>query len=197
MKTVALTGSIAMGKSTVAQMIRDLGIPVFDADACVHDLYQPGGAAVEPVSKFFPAALANGAIDRTALAKIVLNDADAIARLEEIVHPLVRDAEDQFNQKNVQAGSKVVAYDIPLLFETGRQRDFDYVLVVSALASVQRDRALNRCGMTDEKLQAILAKQVPDSIKCDKADFIIKTDVSLAETREQVADIFEQIKADA
>lgn len=193
--TVALTGSIAMGKSTVAQMMRDEGIPVFDADAAVHELYREGGKAVEPLRNLFPTAIVDDAVDRARLATEVLNDKMRMAQLESIVHPMVHDLQDEFRNAARSTGELVVVFDIPLLFEGNRAPEFDAVIVVSAPAHEQRTRALARPGMTDEKLNAIIARQVPDADKRRRADFIISTGTSLDETRKAVKDVIAKLRA--
>ena len=191
---VALTGSIAMGKSTVAQMFRDAGIPVFDADAEVHKLYSAGGQAVPHVAEFFPDSLKHGSIDRAALSKLVLGNQTAMKRLEEIVHPLVLEAQVAFMDKAAGSGKKIVVFDIPLLFEADRQLEFDVVLVVSAPVEVQRQRALARPGIDDYKLDAILARQVSDEQKRKGATYIISTGVPIEDTRTQVLDIIDRLQ---
>lgn len=183
---VGLTGSIGMGKSTVAKMFVEEGAPVFDSDAAVHALYAPGGAAVAPVEAAFPGVTKDGAIDREALSKRVLGDAAAIKQLEQIVHPLVRQAQMHFLQSNRDAGTPVVVLDIPLLFEGGGAALVDKTVVVSAPAEAQRKRVLARPGMTAEKFESILARQVPDAEKRARADFVIDTGVGLDETRREV-----------
>lgn len=190
----ALTGSIAMGKSTVADMLRDAGIPVFDADAVVHRLYARGGAAVEPVGRLFPSAVKQGAVDRAALSTQVLNDSGAMKKLEAVVHPLVRHEQDVFMESVESAGNKIAVFDIPLLFETGRADEFDAVLVVSAPYEVQRARALSRPDMSEEKFEAILARQVPDENKRAAATHVISTDVPMDDTRAQVLAIVEELE---
>ncbi len=182
----ALTGSIAMGKSTVAGMLRDAGIPVFDADAVVHRLYARNGKAVKPVGRLFPGVVRQGAIDRGELSKRVLNNADAMARLESIVHPLVRQEQEEFMKSVKTSDNNIAVFDIPLLFETGRAEEFDAVLVVSAPYEVQRARALAREDMTEEKFEAILARQVSDEQKRSAATHIISTGVPIDDTRAQV-----------
>jgi len=183
---LGLTGSIGMGKSTVAQFFRDEGVPVYDADAAVHALYAEGGAAVGPVGAAFPTAIVEGAVDRERLSKLVLNDADALKRLESIVHPLVAAAQMQFLDDARRANAPVVVLDIPLLFEKGGEKRVDVVAVVSAPADVQRARVLGRPGMTVEKFEAILAKQTRDAEKRARADFVIETAGSFDDTRAQV-----------
>ncbi|MFC3226066.1 dephospho-CoA kinase [Marinibaculum pumilum] len=184
---LGLTGSIGMGKSTVAAMFRDLGVPVFDADAAVHALYARGGAAVAPMQEAFPDAVVDGAVDRQRLAPLVLGDAAALKRLEGIVHPLVGQMRQRFLAEAEAAGAPFVVLDIPLLFETGGEKNVDASAVVSAPAEAQRERVLARPGMTEEKFDSILAKQVPDAEKRERADFVIPTGSSLEETRDHVS----------
>lgn len=192
---VGLTGSIGMGKSTVAQMFRHEGAPVYDADAAVHALYDRGGAAVGPVGEAFPGAVVDGAIDRAKLSAFVLADADALRTLESIVHPLVGQAQLAFLEAARAAGARLAVLDIPLLFEKGGEKRVDKVIVVSAPHDVQRARVLARPGMSAEKLEAILAKQTPDAEKRSRADFVIDTGSTLDETRAQVRAILEKLKA--
>lgn len=183
---VGLTGSIGMGKSTVAAMFAEEGAPGFDSDAAVHQLYAPGGAAVDPVEAAFPGVVKDGAVDRLALSARVVGDAEAIKRLEAIVHPLVREAQMRFLQGQREAGTRVVILDIPLLFEGGGDRLVDKTVVVSAPADVQRARVLTRPGMTEAKFEAILSRQMPDLEKRARADFVIDTSGTLEDTRAQV-----------
>ena len=191
---VALTGSIAMGKSTVSQMFRDEGIPVFDADAAVHEMYAKGGRAVPMIAVHFPDAIVDDAVERMRLSKLVLNDPDAISKLEQLVHPLVHEEQRRFLEAATQAGAPLVLFDIPLLYEGNRTNEFDAVIVVSAPAAVQRERALARPGMTSEKFESILARQVPDKEKCRQADFVISTGVSLDETRLAVKQVISELR---
>ena len=179
---VGLTGGIGMGKSTVAAMFRDRGVPVHDADATVHQLYAPGGAAVGPVGKAFPGTVRDGSIDRAALGAAVVGDARAMRQLEGIVHPLVRLEENAFLARAEADGEPIVVLDIPLLFETGGDARVDRVVVVSAPEAIRRERVLARPGMTAEKLDAIVAKQTPDSEKRARADHIVDTSTTLGET---------------
>lgn len=194
MLKVALTGSIAMGKSTVAQMMREAGVPVFDADAAVHTLYSTGGRAVPKVAALFPDVVVDGAIDRALLSRHVVGDGEAMKKLETIVHPLVKQEQQAFLRSAEIAGDKLVVFDIPLLFEGNRQAEFDAVLVVSAPADEQRRRALARDGMTEEKFEAILKKQVPDAKKRELADIVISTGNSLDETRAQVENEIQRLR---
>lgn len=183
---IGLTGSIGMGKSTVAKMFAEAGAPVFDSDAAVHALYARGGAAVAPMSAAFPGVEKDGAIDRQALSAHVLSDPGAIKTIEAIVHPLVGQAQAAFLQQHRDAGTAAVVLDIPLLFEGGRSKFVDKIVVVSAPADAQRERVLARPGMTAEKLDYILSRQVPDAEKRARADVVIDTGCSLDETRAQV-----------
>ena len=187
MMRIALTGSIGMGKSTVAAMFERAGVPVFDADAVVRSLQGPGGALVGRTGQTLPGTVANGLPARDRLAAIVLEDAEKLAELERIVHPAVRDARQAFIDKNRDAPA--VLFDIPLLFETGGEKEFDKVIVVSAPADVQRSRVLRRPGMTEQKLDAILERQMPDEEKRARADFVIDTSADLSTTEAQVRDI--------
>jgi len=173
---VGLTGSIAMGKTETAKLFAELGLPVHDADAVVHTLYDRGGAAVAPLAKAFPSSVHDGRIDRMKLAALIGGNYDAFEKLEAIVHPLVRAAENEFLAAAAKRGDDVVILDIPLLFETGGEGRMDAVVVVSAPDHVQRERVLARPGMTLEKLEAINARQLPDVDKRAKADFVIETD---------------------
>lgn len=190
---LGLTGSIGMGKSTVANIFAEQGAPVFDSDAAVHALYGRDGAAVAPVEAAFPGVAIDGAIDRAALSARVVNDADAIARLERIVHPLVREKQFEFLQRARDEGRVWVVMDIPLLFESGSERLVDRTIVVTAPEDIQRTRVLSRPGMTEEKFEAILARQMPDAEKRDRADFVIDTSVSLEETRTQVRAVLDAL----
>ena len=187
MITLALTGSIGMGKSTVAAMFADAGIPLFDADAVVRALQGPGGRLVPAIEARFPGTTRDGAVDREALAGRVLGDPDALAALESIVHPAVHHERTRFIVEHGDA--RALLFDIPLLFETGGQEAFDHVIVVSAPAKVQRERVLARPGMTQARLDQILDRQWPDTRKREAADFIIDTSGTLEATRAQVGKI--------
>lgn len=180
---LALTGSIGMGKSTVAQMFVDAGVPLFDADAEVRRL-QSGGPLVEQIGARWPDAIVNGAVDRDRLGAQVLADRDELAALEVMVHPAVQDARTDFLLAHRSAAA--LLFDIPLLFETGGDKAFDKVIVVSAPAAVQRERVLARPGMTVAKYDGIMARQMEDAEKRRRADFVIETGSSLAETRAEV-----------
>lgn len=184
---LGLTGSIGMGKSATAGLFRAEGVPVYDADAAVHALYR--GEAVAPVEAAFPGVTRDGAIDRPSLSARVLGDAGAMKRLESIVHPLVRAQEMAFLAKARAAGARLVVLDIPLLFETGGEKRVDAVAVVSAPGDVQQARVLERPGMTGERFAAILAKQLPDSLKRARAHFLIDTGRGFDSARHQVRGI--------
>jgi dephospho-CoA kinase len=184
---IALTGSIGMGKSTVAAMFVDAGVPLFDADAEVRRMQGYGGSLVEAIDRRFPGTMVNGAIDRDLLAARVLGDRDELAALEFIVHPAVREARERFIDAHRDAGS--LLFEIPLLFETHGEGAFDKVIVVSAPPAMQRERVLQRPGMTADKLDQMLARQWPDADKTARADYVIDTGGSLDETRDQVSAI--------
>jgi dephospho-CoA kinase len=186
---IGLTGSIGMGKSTTAAMFREFGVPVYDADAAVHALYDVGGAAVEPVGAAFPGVVKDGRIDREALRQAVLGKPDELKRLNAIVHPLVGRDRIGFFAKAETDGADMVVLDIPLLFETGGHASVDAVVVASAPADTQRERVLAREGMTDERLDAILAQQMADGEKRARAHFVVDTSRGLEPAREQVAEI--------
>lgn len=173
-----------MGKSETAKLFAAEGVPVHDADAVIQKLYGQGGAAVAKIAQAFPAAVKDGAVDRAALSALVMGDVAALKKLEALVHPLVIADRDAFLAANRQA--EMVVLDIPLLLETGADEGIDALVVVSAPASVQRERALKRPAMSEEKFQALLARQMPDVDKRAKADFVIVTDQGLEHAREQV-----------
>ena len=189
MVILGLTGSIGMGKSFAARVFRRLGVPVHDADAAVHRLLNRGGAAVASVEAAFPGVVRDGAVDRGLLGGAVFADAKALARLEAILHPLVRSQAAAFLKRQCRQRRPVVVLDIPLLFETGGQRLCDAVIVVSAPPAVQAARVLGRKGMTRNRLEAILAKQMPDREKRRRADFVVPTGGSKRETLRRLAAI--------
>ena len=195
MIVLGLTGSIGMGKSTVAAMFADEGVPVFDADAAVHRLQGPGGRLVAAIERAFTGTTGDGGVDRTALAEIVLADPVRLAELEAIVHPAV--AAERVAFFTAHADADLVLLDIPLLFETGGASRVDKVAVVSAPADVQRARVLARPGMTLAKFEAILAKQTPDAEKRARADFVIDTSVALDRTRAVVRRIVSCLRGPA
>ena len=194
---VGLTGSIGMGKTETAKLFAQLGIPVFDSDATVRALYEPGGAAVAPVAAAFPSTVRDGRIDRTALAAELERNPLAFAKLEAIVHPLVRNARAKFVSAAAELGDELVVIDIPLLFETGAQHEVDAVVVVSAPKHVQERRVLARPGMTPEKLELLRARQLPDAEKRAKADFVIETDKGLEQAFTEVKRVAAELRARA
>jgi len=184
MITLALTGSIGMGKSTVAAMFVDAGVPLFDADAAVHALQARGGRLVPVIEARFPGSTRDGAVDRAALSARVIGNPTKLSALEAIVHPAVQNERARFIAEHGDAPA--LLFDIPLLFETGAAAAFDKVIVVSAPHALQRERVMARTGMSAAKLDSILARQMPDAEKRARADFVIDTSGSLAETRAQV-----------
>lgn len=194
MMLIGLTGSIGMGKSETAKMFAAEGVPIYDADAAVHALYAKGGAAVGPIGEAFPGAIKDGAVDRAALSKAVLGQPDEFRKLESIIHPLVAKVQLEWLAARRDEGAEIVVLDIPLLFETGGEARVDKVVVVSAPADVQRARVLTRPGMSEEKLDAILAKQVPDAEKRAKADYVVETSRGLDDARAQVKAIISNLK---
>ncbi len=190
---LGLTGSIGMGKSTVAAMFEELGVPVFDADATVHDLQGPGGELLPAIEEAFPGTTGPAGVLRAELGQQVFGDDAALKRLEAIVHPAVGLRRMQFLEANAQA--PLIMFDIPLLFEKGGADNVDVVIVVSAPAEAQRERVLAREGMSVEKFEQILARQVPDAEKRARADYVIDTGVPLEETHAQVGALVEQLRA--
>ncbi len=178
MIVLGLTGSIGMGKSTATASFRRLRVPVFDADAAVHQLQSRGGRAVGPIGAAFPGAVQGGRVDREALRRAVLGNAPAMKQLERIVHPLVRDAERRFLARARRGARRLVVLDVPLLFEGGGHARCDRILVVTAPAAVQRWRVLRRLGMTPERLAYILSRQLPDAEKRRRADYLVHTNMS-------------------
>lgn len=194
MLLIGLTGSIGMGKSETAKMFRELGVPVYDADAAVHKLYEKGGKAVEPLRAAFPAAIVDDAVDRKALSRCVIGLPGEMKKLEAIVHPLVGEAQMDFLRENLAAGQAMAVLDIPLLYETGGETRVDVVVVVSAPYDIQKTRVLARPDMDEAKFAAIHAKQVPDAEKRRRADFVVESDKGLDHARAQVAAIVEALK---
>jgi dephospho-CoA kinase len=190
---IGLTGSIGMGKTTTAALFAEHGIPVYSADDAVHRLYS--GRAVSLIEEAFPGTTANGRVDRTKLAARTLEDPLALKRLEQIVHPLVREDEAAFLRSAEATGNQLALLDIPLLFETGGEARVDAVVVVTCDPAIQRERVMARDGMTAEKFEAILARQMPDAEKRKKADFLVDTGLGMDHARQAVARIVETLKA--
>jgi dephospho-CoA kinase len=195
MLKIGLTGSIGMGKTTVAIMFAARGIPVFDADAAVHQLYGKGGAAVAPVGAAFPGTVKDGAVDRAALSAAVVGKPAEIKKLETIVHPLVGHLREDFLCTAEAGGAEMAVLEIQMLLEGSGATQLDVIVVVSAPEVVQRERALARPGMTEQKLAGILSNQMPDAEKRARADYVIDTGVSLTETEAQVADLIETLRS--
>ncbi|MBY6241800.1 dephospho-CoA kinase [Methylosinus sp. Sm6] len=193
MLTIGLTGSIGMGKTTTADMFRAEGVPVYDSDRAVHEIYSgPDAARIEML---FPGTLVDGVVDRAKLAARVLGDPEALRRLEALVHPIVLEKRKAFVEERRRAGDRLVLFDIPLLFETGGDDDVDAIVVVTAPRAVQRERVLARPGMTEEKFAAILAKQIPDEEKRRRADFVVHSDRGPDFAREQVRLILKELRS--
>jgi dephospho-CoA kinase len=194
MIVIGLTGSVGMGKSATAAMFAEAGIPVYDADAEVRRLYAPGGPAVAKVEAAFPGVVVDGAVDRGRLGERVLGDPDALARLNAIVWPLMGEARAEFFRQARETQAEVAVLDIPLLLETGGERNVDKVVVVSAPAEVQRRRVLGRPGMTPAKFDALLAAQMPDADKRARADFVVDTSQDFDHARRQVHAILDSLR---
>jgi dephospho-CoA kinase len=188
---LCLTGSLGMGKSTAAKFFAEEGVPVHDSDAVVHALYE--GEATPLIEQAFPGSTSGGKVDRNKLATMVLNDKAALARLEAIVHPMVTASREKFLANARDNGAKVVVLDVPLLFETSAEHRCDAVVVVSAPAEIQRSRAFQRPGMTDDKLAAILSKQTPDAEKRRRADFVVDSSQSFDHARMQIRNILQKV----
>jgi dephospho-CoA kinase len=191
MRILGLTGSIGMGKSTTAKLFREAGVPVYDADATVHRIYQ--GEAVPAIEAAFPGTTVDGKVDRARLSAKVVHDPAAIRRLEQIVHPMLRAYHQEFLDEAERSGVPVAVVDVPLLFETGGETRVDAVVVVTTSPENQRERILARGTMTDETLDAILARQVPDAEKRDRADFVVDTSHGLDPVRARIGDILREV----
>ena len=191
MKILGLTGSIGMGKSTTAKLFAEAGVPVYDADATVHRIYQ--GEAVSAIEAAFPGTTSDGKVDRAKLSAKVVRDPAAIQRLEQIVHPMLRSYHQKFLDDAEQAGTPVVVMDVPLLFETGGEKRVDAVVVVTTAPEVQRERILARGTMTAEALDAIMARQLPDAEKRQRADFVVDTSHGLDPVRGRIRDILAEV----
>ena len=187
---LGLTGSIGMGKSTTAKLFAEAGVPVYDADATVHKVYE--GEAVSAIEAAFPGTTAGGKVDRQRLSAQVVHDPAAMERLEQIVHPMLRAHHEEFLADAERSGAPVAVMDIPLLFETGGEKRVDAVLVVTATPEIQRERILARDNMTAEKLDAILARQLPDAEKRRRADFVVDTSHGLEPVRQRIRDILDE-----
>ena len=194
MYLIGLTGSIGMGKSATGQLFIEAGVPLYDADAAVHALYEKGGAAVAPIGELVPQAIVNGAVDRAILGQHVLKDADKLKQLEAIVHPLAGQSQFAFLTKAKADNAPMVVLDIPLLFETGGDGFVDCVVVVSAPFALQKKRVLARDGMSEARFADILAKQTPDEEKRQRADFIVDSSISIADARTQVHAILSALR---
>ncbi|SDT28178.1 dephospho-CoA kinase [Bradyrhizobium canariense] len=187
---LGLTGSIGMGKSTTAKLFADAGVPVYDADATVHMIYE--GEAAPAIEAAFPGTTVNGRVDRAKLSAQVVHDAQAMKRLEQVVHPMLRSHHQKFLDEAEQSGAPVAVVDVPLLFETGGEKRVDAVVVVTTSPQVQRERILARDNMTAEKLDYILARQLPDAEKRQRADFIVDTSHGLDPVRARIRDILDE-----
>jgi dephospho-CoA kinase len=194
MKVIGLTGSIGMGKSTAAALLRQLGVPVHEADAAVHRLMGRGGVAVAAVAAAFPGVVKDGAVDRRLLGARVFGDDQAMARLEAILHPLVRAESARFLKRARQRGARVAVLDIPLLFESGRAQDTDASIVVSAPAFVQRARVLARPGMTPQRFEQVQARQMPDAEKRRRADFVVPTGLGRRLTLRRLIGVLKRVE---
>ncbi len=188
---VGLTGSIGMGKSTVADMFKNFGCPVFDADKAVHGLYEKGGAGIDIIKSFYPAAVVNSAVDREILRSYIAENPDKIRELETFIHPLVKKLRDDFLKTN--QNKELLVFDIPLLFETGLNKNMDITVVVSAPYHVQHKRVMSREGMTEKIFSGLLAKQISNDEKKTMADIIIKTDESLNITKSKVKEFISSL----
>lgn len=193
-RVLGVTGSIGTGKSTAVDMLARMRVPVFSADACVHELLGAGGGAVEAVARAFPGTRKNGAISRDALAKAVFDDPLALKRLENILHPLVRAAEIAFIRRQNRARAELCALEIPLLFETGMEALCDSVVVLTVPAQVQKSRVLARPGMTRERFDAVRARQMPDAEKIARADFVVATGLGKRHTWKALGEIVSRMK---
>ena len=191
MLILGLTGSIGMGKSTTAKLFTEAGVPVYDADATVHRIYE--GEAAPAIEAAFPGTTVNGRVDRARLSERVMHDPAAIRRLEQIVHPMLRSHHQKFLEEAEKSGAPVAVIDVPLLYETGGETRVDAVVVVTTSPEVQRERILARENMTGEKLDAILARQLPDAEKRMRADFVVDTSHGLDPVRSRIRDILDQV----
>ncbi|CAN5118940.1 dephospho-CoA kinase [soil metagenome] len=191
MLLLGLTGSIGMGKSTTAKLFEEAGVPVYDADATVHKVYE--GEAVPAVEAAFPGSTVNGKVDRQKLSAMVVNNPDAMKRLETVVHPMLRSHQLKFLDDAEKSGAPVAVLDVPLLYETGGEKRVDAVVVVTTAPEVQRERILARANMTHDKLEAILARQIPDEEKRRRADFVVDTSHGLEPVRLRIGEILREV----
>jgi dephospho-CoA kinase len=191
MLLLGLTGSIGMGKSTTAKLFAEAGVPVYDADATVHLIYE--GEAVPAVEAAFPGSTSGGRVDRTKLSAMVVNNPDAMKRLELLVHPMLRSHQQKFLSDAEKSGAPVAVLDVPLLYETGGEKRVDAVVVVTTTPEIQRERILQRGNMTPDKLEAILARQMPDAEKRRRAEFIVDTGHGLDPVRERIKEILAEV----
>ena len=192
---IGLTGSIGMGKTETAKIFNSLKIPVYDADASVHKIYESGNIGALAIKDIFPEAIsADGSVDREILGSIVVGNKTNIKKLEEIIHPLLKEDRIDFFKKNIN--EKIVVLDIPLLLETNGESQVDYVVVVSTSENIQKQRVLKRPNMTEDKFEKILLSQMPNDIKCQKADFIIDTSISIDDAKKQVLNILKEIESE-
>ena len=195
MIVLGLTGSIGMGKSTTAKMFAEIGVPVWDADSTVHKLYAAGQPGAAGIARIVPDAIVDGAVDRGRLRDAIIADAGLLRLVEEVIHPLVGQDRAAFLAQARDAGHNIAVVDIPLLFEGGGENHVDQVVVVTAPPEIQRERVLERPNMTVEAFESILAKQVPDAIKREKADHLIDTSLGLEHARQRVAEIIASVEA--
>jgi dephospho-CoA kinase len=191
---LGLTGSVGMGKSTTARLLEEEGVPVYDADKAVHALYAKGGGAVAAVGAAFPGCVRDGAVDRTALGAMVMGDPEKLKKLESIVHPMVREAQTDFVRKQHAAGAPIVVLDIPLLYENGTDKLVDAVIVVTASPATQRERVMARPGMDERRFAQVLARQMPDADKRERADFLVNTSYGIDDARAQVRAMLEVVR---
>lgn len=191
MLLLGLTGSIGMGKSTTAKLFQEAGVPVYDADATVHKVYE--GEATAAVEAAFPGSTANGKVDRQKLSGMVVNNPDAMKRLETVVHPMLRSHQLKFLEDAEKSGAPVAVLDVPLLYETGGEHRVDAVVVVTTTPEIQRERILARENMTPDKLDAILARQLPDAEKRKRADFVVDTSHGLDPVRQRIGEILREV----
>jgi dephospho-CoA kinase len=193
---LGLTGSIGMGKSTTAKLFADQGVPVFDADAQVHHLYQQDETVISAINAQFPQAVKGGKVDRAALGELVRTQKGTMQKLEAIIHPAIAQRRQRWLDEMRDKEEKIVLFDIPLLFETGGEKNVDYVIVVSTTKGLQKQRVMEREGMSEARFSDLLSRQMPDAEKCKRADFVINTSISLEDVALQVQSILNQIRSE-